>query len=120
MGTEMKTPENCDSSLRNRKKKENVAEKSEKSVKNLCKTSEKMETDVSSKMEQQQEEKFLNNKLKSDLKSQSDDSTTTSEQFAQSDSSFRIRLEFDPMSIALLTLAIISRFFKLSEPRNVV
>lgn len=118
MGAEMKTLENCDSSLRNRKKKENVVEKSEKSVKNLYKTSEKMETEVSSKMEQQQQEKMLNNKLKTDSKSQSDDSTT--ELLASNDSNFRIKLEFDPMSIALLTLAIITRFFKLSEPRNVV
>lgn len=36
------------------------------------------------------------------------------------DGSFRFRLEFDPMSIALFTLAIVTRFFRLSEPKNVV
>lgn len=113
----MKSPENCDSTLRNRKKKENVEEKSEKSVKNSSKTSEKMETDDLKKVEQQQKE-VLKIKLKSESKSPSEDSTT--EQIAQSDSNFRIKLEFDPMSIALLMLAIITRFFKLSEPRNVV
>lgn len=111
----MKSPENCDTSLRSRKRKESAAEKS---VKNVSKTSEKMETDVTSKVEQQQQQQQEKN-LNIKYKSESEDSTTT-EQFPSSDRNFRIRLEFDPMSIALLTLAIITRFFKLSEPRNVV
>lgn len=118
MGTEMKTPESGDSSLRNRKKKENVQEKCEQSIANPLKSSEeKMEADPSKKVEQQQE-KILKFKSKSESKSQID--RGSSEGVSESNSNFRLRLEFDPMSIALFTLAIVTRFFKLSEPRNVV
>lgn len=117
MGTEMKTPENCESSLRSRKKKENVQEKSEQSVKSSSSTSEKMEADSLKKIEQQHE-KNLKFKPESDSKSRNDQES--SEEVAASNRNFRLKLEFDPMSIVLFTLAIVTRFFKLSEPRNVV
>lgn len=109
----MKTPENCESSLRNRKKKENVQEKVQQSVTNLSKSSEKMEDDPSNQVEQQREKSL---KFKSESESKSEDDQGTVESFK----SFRLKLEFDPMSIALFTLAIVTRFYKLSEPRNVV
>jgi hypothetical protein len=109
MGLEMKTPENCENSLRNRKKKENVAEKSERVVK---KTTEKVENH---KVEQSQEEN-LKIKEKSAEKLQSEAEIVSDVQSKD----FRIRIEFDPMSIALFTLAIVTRFFRLSEPRNIV
>lgn len=105
MGTEMKTPENSENSLRNRKKKENVVEKCEKSVKNSSKSSEKME--AKSTTEERVEPKLKVNEAKAQ------DNQITRD-------TFRIRLEFDPMSIALFALAIVTRFFRLSEPRNVV
>ena len=45
---------------------------------------------------------------------------TTENKDARSYENFRIRIELDPMSIALFTLAVVTRFFRLSEPRNVV
>jgi HD-GYP domain-containing protein (c-di-GMP phosphodiesterase class II) len=113
MGLEMKTPENCENSLRNRKKKENVEEKSEKSVKNS------MEKVESEKVEQPQEEN-LKVKENTERKSPNEKENDTNGQFVGGDKNFRIRVEFDPMSIALFTLAVVTRFFKLSEPRNVV
>lgn len=113
MGLEMKTPENCENSLRNRKKKENVVEKSEKSVK---KSMEKVESE---KVERPQEENLkVEEKMKRKLAIEKEN--VTNGQFNEADKNFRIRLEFDPMSIALFTLAIITRFYKLSEPKNVV
>jgi hypothetical protein len=95
MGTEMKTPESEESSLRNRKKKEIPAEKCEKSAKTPSKvaTEEKTEGKVSQ------------------VKAQDDEVPNDT---------FRFRLEFDPMSIALFALALATRFFRLAEPRNVV
>ena len=110
----MKTPEDSENSLRNRKKKENVQEKSEQSVKNSSKSSEKMETEAAKKVEQENE--ILNIKKKTESKSHQD----LKSEDAEGNSNFRIRLEIDPMSIALFTIAIVTRFFKLSEPRNVV
>lgn len=95
MGTEMKSPENSETSVRNRKKKEITTEKCEKSAKV---TSKEAEIDDVTKPE------------RPDLK--------MDEQIRAS--SFKLRLEFDPMSIALFTLAVATRFFRLSEPRNVV
>lgn len=99
----MKSPESCESSLRNRKKKENV------SVKNSLKSPEKMEDLDLKEVEQPQEKDSKVDKVPQLVSKD-----------APKDSNFRIRFEFDPMSIALLALAIITRFFKLSEPRNVV
>lgn len=113
MGTEMKSPESCESSLRNRKKKENVQEKS---VKNSSKSSEKMEIEGSVKMEQQGKDLNLNFMQQSESKARNDLETTE----RAPEKNFRIRLELDPMSIALFTLAVVTRFFRLSEPRNVV
>lgn len=113
MGTEMKSPESCESSLRNRKKKENVQEKSGK---NSSKSSEKMEIEGSVKMEQQGEDSNLNFMQQSESKSRYDLETTE----RAPEKNFLIRLELDPMSIALFTLAVVTRFFRLSEPRNVV
>lgn len=114
MGLEMKTPENSENSLRNRKKKENVQEKSEQSLKNSSKSSEKMETEEVEKVEQENE--ILNIKKKIESKSLHD----LKAENAEDNSNFKIRFELDPMSIALFTIAIVTRFFKLSEPRNVV
>lgn len=99
MGTEIKTPESGESSLRNRKRKENV------SVKNSSKTED--EEDDLKEVEQPLEE---------DLKAEQ----PTRDQPIVAAANFRLRLEFDPMSIVLLTLALITRFYRLSEPRNVV
>jgi hypothetical protein len=106
MGTEMKTPENSDNTLRNRKRKENVSEKCDKSVNNSSKSTEKMEAKSSV-----EEEKM---ELKVDkVKAQAQETQISKE-------TFRIRLEFDPMSIALFALALVTRFYRLAEPRNVV
>lgn len=113
MGLEMTTPENCESSLRNRKKKENGSEKSEKSVK---KTTEKVESEE----KQKPQEESLKVKEKPEEKFSCEKENVANGQFSERDKNFRIKLEFDPMSIVLFTLAIITRFFKLSEPKNVV
>lgn len=56
---------------------------------------------------------------KTDRKVSVEKETTTNGQF-EGDKNFRIKLEFDPMSIALFALAVVTRFYKLSEPKNVV
>lgn len=102
MGTEIKTPESGESSLRNRKRKENV------SVKNSPK---------SSKTEDEEDDlKEVEQPLEENLKAEQ----PTRDQPIVAAANFRLRLEFDPMSIVLLTLALITRFYRLSEPRNVV
>lgn len=110
----MKSPESCESSLRNRKKKENVVEKSEKSAKNPPKSSEKMEDIPKEVDERSSSDESLKLIGKSDSTDQG--SSATSHRHGN----FRIRLEFDPMSLTLFALAIVTRFFRLSEPRNVV
>ena len=113
MGLEMKKPENCENSLRNRKNKENVGDKSEK----ISKIADEVERQ---KVEHSQRE-ILKTKEETDRKVQKEQGTHLSNvQFEEGDKNFRIRIEFDPISIALLTLAIVTRFFRLSEPRNVV
>lgn len=110
----MKSPESCESSLRNRKKKENVSEKSEKSAKNPSKSSEKME-DIPKEVD---ERSSSDEKLKFIGESDSTDRGSGVE--SHRNENFRIRLEIDPMSIALFALAIVTRFYRLAEPRNVV
>lgn len=102
MGTEMKTPESGEGSLRNRKRKENV------SVKSSMK-SEKLVEEDKMEVEQPKVDELKVPRVVADAP------TTTA-----TDTSFRIRLEFDPMSIVLLSLALVTRFFRLSEPNNVV
>lgn len=109
----MKKPENCENSLRNRKKKENVADKSEKN-------SNKTDEVEREKVEQSQGE-ILKIKQETERKVQKEqESHLSNVQYEEKYKNFRIRIEFDPISIALLTLAIVTRFFRLSEPRNVV
>lgn len=112
MGTEMKAPESSENVLRNRKQKSAPAESVEKTVKNdqnesvaLKKNDNKMD-----KMKiKEEDEKKSNKKLANDKLIQT-----------ESEQNFTIKIEFDPMSIALFALAIITRFFRLSEPKNVV
>lgn len=108
----MKSPESCESSLRNRKKKENVVEKSEKSAKNPPKSSEKLEDIPKEADERSSSDESLKLIDKSDSIDQGSGATNHGK--------FRIQLEFDPMSLTLFALAIVTRFFRLSEPRNVV
>lgn len=110
----MKSPESCENSLRNRKKKENVVEKSEKSAKNPPKSSEKMEDIPKEVEERSSSDESLKFIAKSDSANQGSVATSHRQE------NFRIRLEFDPMTITLFALAVVTRFFRLSEPRNVV
>lgn len=98
----MKTPESCENSVRNRKRRENVPERS---VKNSSKSSE-------SEVEQPQEENLK-------IKDPTEKPSRVEEKNVE-ERNFRLKLEFDPMSIVLFTLAVVTRFHKLSEPRNVV
>lgn len=109
----MKSPESCESSIRNRKKKDGP-EKSEKSAKNSSKSSEKME-DIPNEVDERSQS---DESLKFNGKSDSTDQGSAVE--GHQHQNFRVRLEIDPMSIALFILAIVTRFYRLSEPRNVV
>lgn len=123
MGFEMKTQENSENSFRNRKKKENTQEKSEQSLKNSSKSSEKTETESAKKVFQEEnsrENGDVKTKREVEAKCLQEDSSEALTREEGNSSVFRIRLELDPMSIALFLLAIVTRFFKLSEPRNVV
>lgn len=109
----MKTPESCENSVRNRKKKENGPEKSEKCVKNSSKSSEKMEVDpaeVATKKVEQMADESLKVKERIDV----------CEEGSRAEDNFRIKFQIDPMSLALFALAIVTRFYRLAEPRNVV
>jgi hypothetical protein len=112
MGTEMKSPENCENTVRNRKKKENVQDKSVKSSPKS--TEDESVKEVDHKKIPQEENLKIKQQNESNMKTQISNESLGAER------NFRIRLEFDPMSIALFTLAIVTRFFRLSEPRNVV
>lgn len=94
MGTEMKTPENCENLLRNRKKKVKSLEKS-------------TEAEIDDEVKEKKVEKDSNE-------------TNFNFKVIEKSQNFALRLEFDPMSMALLAFALATRFFRLSEPRNVV
>lgn len=98
MGTEMKTPENSENILRNRKKKVKIIEKSSENEVN--------NEDYDDKKEKK---RILVN-----------EETNHNFKVIDKNENFVFRLEFDPMSIALLAIALATRFFRLSEPRNVV
>jgi hypothetical protein len=95
MGTEMKTPENSENLLRNRKKKVKSVEKSS-------------ENEVNDENDDKKDKKKIVNETNLNFK------------VIEKSENFVFRLEFDPMSIALLAIALATRFFRLSEPRNVV
>lgn len=102
MGTEIKTPESCETLLRNRKKKE-----------------KKVETEEPNPIEEDDDD------LKIKLRNSTDENSwEKSESFTVVQSSeggnFSLKLEFDPMSVALLVFALLTRFYRLAEPRHVV
>lgn len=110
----MKVPENCENVVRNRKQKSAQTEVVEKPVKNLTKVTESKETKENDNKKFKEPEKVKLSKSHQKLENESpinDNNSTTN---------FTIKIEFDPMSIALFTVAIITRFFRLSEPRNIV
>ena len=113
MGTEMKAPENCENIVRNRKQKSAQVENLEKSAKSQTKTSEQIENSKIIK-----ESKKTTEGPKSDEKFIQQEAAVTPND--NRTSNFTIKIEFDPMSIALFTIAIVTRFFRLAEPRNIV
>jgi hypothetical protein len=113
MGSELKTIENCENVLRNRKQKNQQNENVEKHSKEKSKQSEKVSTEKSEAAVTNENNKIA--KIKSETPIGAPE-----EVVSQESTKFTIKIEFDPMSIALFTLAIATRFFRLSEPRNVV
>lgn len=95
----MKVLENCENVVRNRKSKVKITESTENKPK--CEIEEK-KFDTQEKIE-----KFVKTEkveAVSEIKNEN----------------FMIKIEFDPMSIFLFILAIVTRFFRLAEPKNVV
>jgi predicted nuclease with TOPRIM domain len=116
MGSELKTIENCENVLRNRKQKNTQNENAEKPSKEKSKQSEKVFTEKSEVVATNENNKIA--KIKSET---SNEMPEVQKQIStQQHTKFTIKIEFDPMSIALFMLAIATRFFRLSEPRNVV
>lgn len=111
----MKTPEDCGNSLRNRKQKKNVQETSEEKVKNLFEFAE----DCGS-LKKIDETLRTNFPIKKPTEMRSEIHKSSNTNDITDNRNFTIKIEFDPMSIALFTIAIVTRFFRLSEPRNVV
>ncbi|XP_070496483.1 protein O-mannosyltransferase 1 [Chironomus tepperi] len=116
MGTEMKAPENCENIVRNRKQKSAQVEHSEKTAKVQTNGTEQIENKEDIKKSKELKKTSENPKSNERLIQQESEVTTND----KSNSNFVIKIEFDPMSIALFTLAIVTRFFRLSEPRNIV
>lgn len=120
MGTELKTPENCENTLRNRKQKNTQNENSEKSLKDKVKHVEKV---IAEKSNQQNKDEIAKIQSNSTMRSTEDEKQQQIPQkslLPQEAVNFIIKIEFDPMSIALFILALATRFFRLSEPKNVV
>jgi hypothetical protein len=123
MGTELKTPENCETFIRNRKQKGTSQENGEKLKKSQTKVTEivadvklQKKLDLPSKDDDVDSENSTSNKKTIENSIQEIRNVENSNE----NRNFTIKIEFDPMSIALFTLAIITRFFRLAEPRNVV
>jgi len=112
----MKAPENCENIVRNRKQKSSHVEHSEKSAKVQAKITEQIENKEELKKSKELEKVVESPKSDEKLIQQESEVTTND----NSISNFTIKIEFDPMSIALFTLAIVTRFFRLAEPRNIV
>jgi hypothetical protein len=105
MGIEMKVPESCENVVRNRKQKTVVVDGGEKRPKSDIEVRERVEPEKSEKSDTQKEEK---------------PERVLQESSEPHHENFTIKIEFDPMSIALFALATVTRFFRLAEPRNVV
>lgn len=122
MGTEIKPPENCENTLRNRNRKNTQNENSEKPSKDKLKQTEKV---ISEKSDTQNKDEIA--KIQSNFTLGSTENEKQQQQqipqknlLPQEAVNFIIKIEFDPMSIALLILALATRFFRLSEPKNIV
>jgi hypothetical protein len=117
MGSELKALENCENIIRNRKQKTTHKDEAEKLTK------VKKQTNLEKSDHQQKDEI-----AKKDSKPSSGSTETEKQELLKGEQQispresikFTIKIEFDPMSIALFTLALVTRFFRLSEPRNVV
>lgn len=118
MESEVVTLKTSETLVRNRKQKGNLVENVVKSATKELKTP------------QQFDSKELNNlpKVKSEIKECETKSTKKTHQESkqvkpdviQHEKKFTINVQFDLMSVLLFALAILTRFFKLSEPKNVV
>jgi hypothetical protein len=115
MGTEIKTPENCENALRNRKQSRTVCDTSEK-LQKPQKTRENINDEEFPSKSKKNLAEFKEEKKKP-LEPQKNDKFKNE---TEKNKNFTIKLEFDPMSIVLFTMAICTRFFRISEPRNVV
>lgn len=116
MGTELKVVENCENIIRNRKQKASNKDEGEKLM--------KVKKQSVEKSEHQQKDEIAKNDSETSPRStetEKQELSNIEHQILSRESiKFTIKIEFDPMSIALFTLAILTRFFRLSEPRNVV
>lgn len=119
MGSELKTIENCENVIRNRKNKDKQNENTEKSSKNKLKQIERVSSEKPSHQVEAEDE-IAQIKASIKMASKSEEKPQQTSQEKSSPINFTIKIEFDPMSIALFLLAIVTRFFRLSEPKNVV
>lgn len=117
MGSELKALENCENIIRNRKQKTNHKDEGEK----LTKVKKQTNSEKSEPQQKDEIAKIDSKPPSGSPETEKQELLNTRQQISPRESiKFTIKIEFDPMSIALFTLAIATRFFRLSEPRNVV
>lgn len=117
MGTEVKVLENCENIIRNRKQKVNHKDDTEK----LTKVKKQINSEKSDHQIKDEIAKIDSKPSSGSTETEKQDLLNTRQQIPPRETiKFTIKIEFDPMSIALFTLAIVTRFFRLSEPQNVV
>lgn len=117
MGSELKALENCENIIRNRKQKATHKDETEK----LTKVKKQINLEKSDKKEEDEIAKIDSKPSSRSTETEKQELLSTRQQISPRETiKFTIKIEFDPMSIALFTLALITRFFRLSEPRNVV
>ncbi|CAO1319292.1 unnamed protein product [Diamesa serratosioi] len=118
MESEVITSKASETLVRNRKQKGNVVENGVKSVKKELKTPQQFDsklTNGSSNLKPEIEECTPKSK-----NSSIQESKQVKQQSIKHEEKFTINVQFDLMSVLLFALAIVTRFFKLSEPKNVV
>lgn len=117
MGSELKALENCENIIRNRKQKVTHKDETEK----LTKVKKQTNLEKSDHKEKDEIAKIESKPTMGSDETEKRELLDTRQQISPRETiKFTIKIEFDPMSIALFTLALVTRFFRLSEPRNVV
>lgn len=119
MESEVITLKASETLVRNRKQKGNLVENVVKSVKKELKTPQQFDSKESKTVLPNLKPEIVECKPKSNTNT-SQESNEVKQQSIEHEKKFTINVQFDLMSVLLFALAIVTRFYKLSEPKNVV